>query len=273
VIGGAGVVRGYLHRPELTAERFIPHPFRGTGAGTVYRTGDLARYRPDGTIEFLGRLDHQVKVRGYRIELGEIEAALQGIPEVREAVAVAREDTPGDLRLVAYVIPTRPNGLKAAGLSEHLRERLPEYMVPGHFVLLDGFPLTPNGKLDRRALPAPELVLTVQSAAPFEPPSSDLEETIATVWREVLKLPRVGTRDNFFDLGGHSLLAVQAHRLLREVLQRDLSITDIFRFPTIQSLSSYLSEGSDGAAAQQGIDRAEGRRAALKQRRQPRQGA
>jgi natural product biosynthesis luciferase-like monooxygenase protein len=272
IIGGKGVVRGYLHRPELTAERFIPHPFKGAAGGKVYRTGDLAQFRPDGTVEFLGRLDHQVKVRGYRIELGEIEAALLGHLGVREAVVVAREDIPGDLRLVAYFVAAGREAPPTAELKEHLRGRLPDYMVPAHFVTLAALPQTPNGKVDRKALPAPDAGHTPVVAEAFVPPAGDTEQTIAGIWKEVLNLPQVGTRDNFFDLGGHSLLAVQVHRRLRAALEKDLSITDIFRFPTIQSLSTYLGQnGADGAAAQQGKDRAEGRRAAM-QRRQMRPG-
>lgn len=267
VIGGKGVVRGYLHRPELTAERFVAHPFRGASGGRVYRTGDLARHRADGTLEFLGRLDHQVKVRGYRIELGEIEASLLTHPGVRETVVVAREDTPGDVRLVAYLVPAGKEAAAAGDLREHLRSRLPDYMVPAHFVNLDALPQTPNGKIDRKALPAPEAGHAPVVAQIFVAPASDLEEQIAAIWKDVLKLPQVGARDNFFDLGGHSLLAVQAHRKLRDALARDLSITDIFRFPTIQSLSAYLSQdGEDDAGAQAGKARAQGRRAAMQRR-------
>jgi len=268
VIGGKGVVRGYLHRPELTAERFVTHPFQGVAGGRVYRTGDLARHRDDGTLEFLGRFDHQVKVRGYRIELGEIEATLLTHAGVRETVVVAREDTPGDLRLVAYLVPVdREAPPPADELREHLRTRLPDYMVPAHFVRLDALPQTPNGKVDRKALPAPETTTITVAAAAFVAPAGDLEEKIAAIWKDVLKLPQVGVRDNFFDLGGHSLLAVQAHRQLKAALARDLSITDIFRFPTIQSLSAYLGqEGDDDAAAQAGQARAQGRRAAMQRR-------
>ena len=268
VIGGKGVVRGYLHRPELTAERFLPHPFHGAAGGRVYRTGDLARLRPDGTVEFLGRLDHQVKVRGYRIELGEIEAALLASPAVREAVVMAREDVPGDLRLVAYLVPAAGQPINAAELREQLREKLPDFMLPAHFVAIDAMPQTPNGKIDRKGLPAPDVAQAPAAEAAFVAPTSDLEETIAKVWKDVLKLPQVGTRDNFFDLGGHSLLAVQTHRRLKEVLQRELSIIDIFRFPTIHSLSVYLGQdGQDDAAAQAGKVRAQGRRAAMQRRR------
>ena len=267
VIGGKGVVRGYLHREELSAEKFVPHPFQGASGGRVYRTGDLARLRADGMVEFLGRLDHQVKVRGYRIELGEIEAALLCSVAVHEAVVVAREDVPGDMRLVAYLVAGRGQTINVADLRETLRERLPEFMVPAHFVVVAAMPQTPNGKTDRKALPAPDVAQAPAAEAAFVAPTGDVEETIAGIWRDVLKLPKVGTRDNFFDLGGHSLLAVQTHRRLKEVLQRDLSITDIFRFPTIQSLSAYLNkDGADDAAAQTGLARAQGRRAAMQRR-------
>ncbi|WP_295640446.1 MupA/Atu3671 family FMN-dependent luciferase-like monooxygenase [uncultured Methylibium sp.] len=266
VIGGAGVVRGYLHRAELTAERFVPHPFQGAAGGRVYRTGDLARLRADGTVEFLGRLDHQVKVRGYRIELGEIESALLGHEAVREAVVVAREDVPGDTRLVAYLVAAG-EAPGASALREHLREHLPDFMLPAHFVVLPALPQTPNGKIDRKALPAPDVARAPVAEVAYSAPAGDLEETIASIWKDVLKLPQVGTRDNFFDLGGHSLLAVQTHRRLKEALQRELSITDIFRFPTIQSLSQYLGgEGEEDAAAQAGKARAQGRRAAMQRR-------
>jgi natural product biosynthesis luciferase-like monooxygenase protein len=266
-IGGEGVVRGYFQRPELTAERFVPDTIRGTGR--FYRTGDLARWRDDGVLEFLGRLDHQVKVRGYRIELGEIEAALAEQQGVAQAVVMAREDQPGDTRLVAYLVANSGAQLDGAALREALRARLPDFMLPSAFVMLDEFPHTPNGKIDRKALPAPDAVAATAATAEFVAPTSDLESQIAEVWKDVLKLATVGTRDNFFDLGGHSLLAVQAHRRLKDALQRDLSITDIFRFPTIQSLATYLTEGSQGGA-QQGSDRAQGRRAAMQRRQQQR---
>jgi acyl carrier protein len=270
-IGGAGVVRGYFQRPELTAERFVPDTVRGDG-GRLYRTGDLARWRADGVLEFLGRLDHQVKVRGYRIELGEIEAALAEQVGVAQAVVLVREDQPGDARLVAYLVAHAGASPDGAALREALRERLPEFMLPQVFVQLDEFPHTPNGKIDRKALPAPERSAAPAAAgAAYVAPAGDLENQIATVWKDVLRLDQVGTGDNFFDLGGHSLLAVQAHRRLREALQRDLSITDIFRFPTIQSLAAYLADGSQGGA-QQGTDRAQGRRAAMQRRQQQRAG-
>ena len=245
LIGGAGVARGYLGRPGLTAERFIPDRF-DDGGGRLYRTGDLVRWRADGVLEFLGRLDHQVKIRGFRIELGEIESRLRAATGIRDAVVIAREDVPGDKRLVAYVTAATGAVLSPAALRDALRVELPEHMIPSHIVVLAALPLTPNAKVDRKALPAPEQV-TAPSEVPFVPPSNDVEETIAGVWREVLNIPRVGTAENFFDLGGHSLLAIQAHRRLKEALQRTVTVTDIFRFPTIRALARHLED--DGAVA------------------------
>jgi acyl carrier protein len=269
-IGGAGVVRGYFERPALTAERFVADTI--TRHGRLYRTGDLARWRDDGVLEFLGRLDHQVKVRGHRIELGEIEATLSEQAGVAQSVVIAREDAPGDMRLVAYLVAKPGAALDGAALREALRDQLPDAMLPQAFVVLNEFPHTPNGKIDRKALPPPEAAAVPAPATLFVAPADDLEGRIAEVWKDVLKLPQVGTRDNFFDLGGHSLLAVQAHRRLKETLQRDLSITDIFRFPTIQSLAAHLADGSPDSA-QQGSDRAQGRRAAMQRRQQQRSGA
>jgi natural product biosynthesis luciferase-like monooxygenase protein len=268
VIAGAGVVRGYLHREALTAERFVTLPATGgQPARRAYRTGDLVRLADHGELQFLGRLDHQVKLRGYRIELGEIEAALLAHPSVREAVVVAREDTPGDVRLAGYVTP-QPGAERPADapLREHLRQRLPDYMVPSHLLVLPALPQTPNGKVDRKALPAPAQLQPAAPAQAYLAPASALEQQVAEVWREVLKLPQVGMRDNFFDLGGHSLLAVQAHRLLRDRLQQPLSITDLFRFPTIASLVAYLGQADAPAAAQKGSDRAAARRAVMQRR-------
>lgn len=269
LIGGAGVARGYLGRPELTAERFIPDPFDDPG-GRLYRTGDLARWRADGVLEFLGRLDHQVKIRGFRIELGEIESRLRAATGVREAVVVAREDVPGDKRLVAYVTAGAGTVLSPAALRGALREELPEHMIPSHIVVLTALPLTPNAKVDRKALPAPEQV-TAASEVPFVPPSSEVEETIASVWREVLNIPRVGTAENFFDLGGHSLLAIQAHRRLKEALQRPVTVTDIFRFPTIRALADHLgNDRSASTLAAATAARAQSRKAAASRRLQAR---
>ncbi len=263
VIGGRGVVRGYFHRPELTAERFISHPFR-TGE-RAYRTGDLARRNADGTLEFLGRLDHQVKIRGYRIELGEIEAVLAAFPGVEQAVVVAREDAPGDVRLVGYYTGTVTS---PADLRAHLQMRLPDFMVPAHLVQLSALPKTPNGKIARNALPRHVTEIVPAPGEAFVEPADGVEAQIAAIWREVLKLSRVGKRDNFFDLGGHSLLAVQVHRRLRASFAQPVSITDIFRFPTIEALSAHLGgAGDDDVAVRQGEARAQNRRVALQRRR------
>lgn len=267
VIGGEGVVRGYLHRPELTMERFISHPFRNDAR--AYRTGDLARQRPDGMLEFLGRLDHQVKIRGYRIELGEIEAVLSSHPGVEQAIVSAREDTPGDVRLVGYYVPAGVSCPPRDVLRDLMRAHLPEFMVPSTLMEMRALPRTPNGKVDRKALPAPKSNGIASSTAVHIAPSDALEKKVAAIWREVLKLDIVGTHDNFFDIGGHSLLAVQVHRHLRTAFDRPLALTDIFRFPTIHMLSAHLSDGDEGdaAAVSQGQVRAAGRRAALIRRR------
>jgi natural product biosynthesis luciferase-like monooxygenase protein len=270
LIGGEGVVRGYLNRAELTDERFIPDPFSDRPGARLYRTGDLARWNEDGTIDFLGRMDHQVKIRGYRIELGEIETRLGQQEGVGECVVVAREDTPGDIRLVAYMVPEK-DPLSDEELRESLREHLPDFMVPSLFVELDRFPQTPNGKIDRKALPAPDQVQRNRVHTEYKAPESELEQQITEVWKEVLYLETVGTNDNFFDLGGHSLLVVQAHRKLREVCEQTISLTDLYRFPTIAGLADYLSTGGDAAVqAKQSQDRGAKRRAALTSRRRKR---
>jgi amino acid adenylation domain-containing protein len=205
-IGGAGVARGYLNRPALTAERFLPDPFASDPGARMYRTGDLGRWLPDGNIEFLGRNDFQVKIRGFRIELGEIESRLAEHNGIREAVVIAREDQPGDQRLVAYYVPlpSRPEVPQPEALRAHLSRSLPEYMVPSAYVCLDALPLTPNGKIDRKALPTPDAC----AARSYEPPEGETEIVMSRIWGDVLGLDRVGRYDNFFELGGHSLLAV-----------------------------------------------------------------
>ncbi|HSF40969.1 MAG TPA: amino acid adenylation domain-containing protein [Thermoanaerobaculia bacterium] len=247
LLGGQGVARGYLARPDLTAERFVPNPFGGAGS-RLYRTGDLARFRPDGDLEYLGRLDHQVKVRGFRIELGEIESALGRHPAVAQAVVSAVAGREGEARLAAYLVPREGVAPGAAELRAFLRERLPEPMVPSAFVVLTSLPLTPNGKIDRQALPAPEPPEAVRAA--YEPPGSGLERTIAEVWRGLLGLERVGLHDNFFDLGGHSLLMARVQSELRKRLERPLGMVELFSHPTVGSLARYLSQGEDTAAAQ-----------------------
>ncbi len=242
-IGGAGVARGYLNRPELTAERFLADPFSAKPGARMYRTGDLGRYRADGAIEFRGRNDFQVKMRGFRIELGEIEVRLTECPDVRAAVVLARELDDGDKQLVAYLTAQDGADLDLDRIRADLQASLPEYMVPAAFVRLDGLPLTPNGKLDRQALPAPDDASYVRGQ--FEAPRGAVEETVAGIWAQVLKLERVGRQDDFFDLGGNSLLAVRVMARLRaEGLQVDVS--DLFGGTTLAALAAK----TEGAGAQ-----------------------
>ncbi|MEA2604526.1 MAG: hypothetical protein QOF89_5518, partial [Acidobacteriota bacterium] len=275
-IGGVQVGRGYLNRPELTAESFIPDPFAGVPGARLYKTGDLARHLPDGAVEFLGRLDHQVKIRGFRIELGEIEAALAAHPDVREAVVVARERAAGgalgDWRLTAYVVGR--GGVELAPEAEELRgflrSRLPAHMVPWAFVVLPALPLNANGKIDRRALPDPERSAW-GAAAGIEEPQSEMERTIAAIWRELLRLDPVGIDDNFFDSGGHSLLAVRVHNQLRRLAGREFPLVALFEHPTIRALARYLEAGEAGEASPasrlRGQDRGAKRREAAGRRR------
>jgi amino acid adenylation domain-containing protein len=240
-IGGAGLARGYLNRPELTAERFVPNPFSACEGERLYRSGDKARFREDGALEYLGRIDFQVKVRGYRIELGEIEAALQQYQSVQQAVVVAYEDHSPEKRLVAYVVKkASQEDLRLSGLRSHLEELLPAYMVPAAFIELVELPLTPNGKIDRKALPNPGTQDRVSETV-FIAPQNELEKAVAAIWQELLHVDNVSVFDNFFDLGGHSLLVIQVHAALRQMNQ-PVSITDLFKFPTIASLAQHLSQ-------------------------------
>jgi amino acid adenylation domain-containing protein len=242
-IGGDGLARGYLNRRELTAERFVPDPFRKQPGARMYRTGDIGRFQSDGTIQCLGRVDHQVKIRGFRIELGEIEMALAKAPGISQAVVVARPDGSGEQRLVAYVIAQPGSQADAAMLRTQLSMQLPEYMVPSVFVPLDAFPLTPNGKVDRKALPSPDGQQLAISTN-YVSPASNKECVIAEVWQEVLKVEKVGLNDNFFDLGGHSLLLVQVQSRLRKRLNRDIMLIDLFQRPTVGSLAEFLENDS-----------------------------
>jgi amino acid adenylation domain-containing protein len=234
-IGGVSLARGYLNRPELTAEKFIPDPFSAEPGARMYKTGDLARYRPDGNIEFLGRADHQVKIRGFRIELGEIEAALGQHPAVREAVVLAREDVPGEKRLVAYVVAE----CTADEMRHFLKDKLPDHMVPAVFVLLDTLPLLSNGKIDRRALLAPDRSRPELEKS-FVAPRDDLELQLAHIWEEILGIRPIGVRDNFFELGGHSLLAIRLFALIEKRMGKKLPLTAVFQGATVEHLADVL---------------------------------
>ncbi|HEY0078606.1 MAG TPA: amino acid adenylation domain-containing protein, partial [Pyrinomonadaceae bacterium] len=236
-LGGLCVARGYWNRPDLTAERFIPDPFSREPGARLYRTGDLTRHLPDGRIEYLGRLDHQVKIRGLRIELEEIEATLGAHRGVRECVVMAREDAPGDKRLVAYIVAQQESSLNVAELRRYLREQLPDYMIPSAFVLLDKLPLTPSGKADRKALPAPR---ATSASEGYLAPRTAVEEMVSGIWSEVLKVERVGVRDNFFELGGHSLLATQVVSRLRDAFGVELPLSRFFESPVVAELSSFV---------------------------------
>jgi len=241
LIGGLGVTRGYLNRPELTQERFIPNPFSQNPTDRLYRTGDLVRYRMDGNVEFLGRIDFQVKVRGYRIELGEIETILSRHEAVREAVIVVREDLPGDKRLVAYIIPQPGKQPANAELREYLLGQLPEYMVPSNFVMLEAFPLTPNNKVDRKALPAPT---TVQGneAIGHTAAQNQIEQTLMTIWQNLLQVSEINTGDNFFSLGGNSLIAVSLMGTIRSSFNVDLPLINLFQFPTVGGMARQIEQ-------------------------------
>jgi thioesterase domain-containing protein len=242
-IGGAGVARGYLGRPELTAERFLRDPFAGDAQARMYRTGDLGRWREDGTLEYLGRNDSQIKLRGFRIELGEIEARLAQQGCVREAAVIAREDSPGDKRLVAYVVAHAVDAVDPAQLRAGLAAHLPEYMLPSAFVALDALPLTPNGKLDRKALPAPDGQGLALSR--YEPPQGEVECAIAALWSELLGVERVGRHDNFFDLGGYSLMVFQVIEGLKQK-GYEVALQDVLLAQQLSTLAALIGKPRDG---------------------------
>jgi amino acid adenylation domain-containing protein len=249
-IGGVGLARGYLNRPALTAQRFIANPF-GVPGSRLYRTGDLVRYRADGKLEFLGRIDHQVKIRGFRIELGEIEAALRKHPQVRQAAVIDRQDASGQKRLVGYVVPSSSMAVSTSELREQLKSTLPEYMIPAAIVLLEHIPLTTNGKLDRHALPEPDI--QARSHTGYVEPRTENEKALAQIWAHVLALPQVGVRDNFFELGGHSLMLMLVLKSIKARFGKDLRIVDFFKYPTISELARHLD--GDAAPEQSKLER------------------
>ncbi len=266
-IGGVAPGRGYLKRPDLTADKFIPDAFSENGGERLYKTGDLARYRSDGAIEFLGRLDHQVKISGMRMELGEVEAAVCQHTAVREAVILPYEISSGNKSLVAYVVSKQEPLPTGDELRNYLRQRLPEYMVPAAFVVLTELPLLSNGKLNRRALPNPEEFFA-QSEEVYIAPESDLEQTIAAIWQQAFDVERVSIHSNFFDLGGNSLMLARVHTKLRAALQRDIKIVELFKHSTIHSLAKHLSE-TDSASilTDHGREQADLRKKMMKRRR------
>jgi iturin family lipopeptide synthetase A len=264
-IGGVGLAKGYLNRPELTAERFIPNPFSQDPESRLYKTGDSARYLSDGNIEFLCRLDQQVKIRGFRIELGEIETILSQHPDVKQAVVIAREDVPGNKRLVSYIV--LKSATNAAELREYLKQKLPEYKVPSAYVVLDKIPLTPNGKVNRHELPVPEI--SQEMSANFVMPRNEIEKRIAKICQKALNLEKVGIYDNFFELGGNSLLLVEVHRELQEMFGDKLSILDMFKYPSVYGLAQYLNQQpSPDSSKQKLVQRGSERQAAMKLQQQ-----
>ncbi len=258
-IGGIAVGRGYHRRPALTAERFLPDPFSPHPGARMYRTGDLARYLPDGSIEFLGRVDFQVKVRGFRIELEEIEAHLLDHPHIQQAAVVAHATAAGETRLVGYVVPHKGKTIDPPQVRQFLKERLPDYMVPPLILVLEALPLTPSGKVDRKALPAAE---SLQKERPkFVAPTSGVEQQVAELWKEILQVDAVGVNDNFFDLGGHSLNVIQLQTRVKEVFHRDIAVVDLFKYPTVSAFAKFLSDGHDSVVKSE-----EARQRAAKQR-------
>ncbi|HLH60440.1 MAG TPA: non-ribosomal peptide synthetase [Ktedonobacteraceae bacterium] len=245
--GGDGLARGYFNRPELTASRFVPDPFTGKPGARLYRTGDIARYLDDGNIEYLGRLDHQVKLRGVRVELGEIESVLGQHPAIRQVVVVAREDAPSDKRLLAYVVSHEKQSASPDELQKHMLERLPDYMVPSAFVFLEQLPLTPNGKLDRQALPVPVLARPALSSD-FLAARTPIEEAIAAIWSQALGIEQIGVHDNFFELGGHSLLAMQILSRLQADFSIELPVHRFLEAPTVAQLAEMLQQGQNNGS-------------------------
>jgi acyl carrier protein len=246
-IAGAGVARAYLNRPNLTQERFTPDPYSAIG-GRLYKSGDLARFRPDGNIEFLGRIDDQVKLRGFRIELGEVEAALLSHPAVRGAAATVIGSNTADRRLVGYIVPAGDHAPESSQLREFLADQLPDYFIPSTFVTLGELPVTPNGKIDRKSLPAPNPTGSRKTGGQTLP-RSDTERAITDIWRRVLATDSIGVHDNFFDIGGHSLLLAEVQVQLEQKFQRKISMIDLMQFPNVASLAAQLNHDAKDLAA------------------------
>ncbi|MBE7384657.1 MAG: amino acid adenylation domain-containing protein [Leptolyngbya sp. SIO1E4] len=270
-IGGKGLARGYLNRPELTAQKFVANPFSNEPGNCLYKTGDLCCYLPDGNVKFLGRIDHQVKVRGFRIELEEIEAALLQYPEINEALVIVREDHPDDKRIVAYLVCNQEQIPTVNQLQNFLKKKLPNYMIPSAFVVLDTIPLTPNGKVDRGILPPPESRPQLEEA--YVMPQTEVEKFIATVWKEMLQIEKVGINDNFFSIGGNSLLLIKIQAKLNEVFRKELLIIEFFKYPTIKELAQYITNKSDfekteSASSELIYDRAYRQKEAIKRHKQ-----
>jgi hypothetical protein len=247
-VGGTGLARGYLNRAALTAERFLPNPFSKSPGARLYKSGDLARFLPNGDIEYLGRIDQQVKVRGFRIELGEIEAALAEHEAVRECTVVASADANGETKLLAYLVAGRQQPAPSVtALREFLHEKLPEYMIPASFIVLDAMPLTPNGKIDRRALPAPDQSRP-QLGKEFVAPRTAVEETVASIWEELLDVRPIGVRDDFFSLGGHSLLAVRLMARIEASFGQHLPLASLFQGATVDGAKQAHANNVAGAS-------------------------
>ncbi|MBN2442196.1 MAG: amino acid adenylation domain-containing protein [Spirochaetales bacterium] len=252
-IGGYGVGKGYLNRPELTKEVFIPDPFSGNTGSRLYRTGDMVRWLPDGKVEYIGRIDNQVKVRGYRIELGEIESVLGEYPGILELVVIVREDIHQDKRIVAYLV-AKEEPVPAETLTNYCSKKLPGYMIPSVFIWLETMPFTPNGKIDRKSLPAPSTNRPELNTT-FIVPKTEMEKQIAGIWQDALKIDSVGINDNFFNLGGHSLLLAEVHIRIQEILNREFSMIELFQYPTISSFVNYLNNNQDEDNSEQQIER------------------
>ncbi|MWV42002.1 amino acid adenylation domain-containing protein, partial [Paenibacillus sp. HJL G12] len=273
-VGGIGVGRGYINNPQKTTEVFLSNPFHTSSEARLYKTGDLVRYLEDGNLEFLGRIDHQVKIRGHRIEIGEIETALARIPAIRESVVVAMENDDQEKYLVGYVVPYSEMAVSVKELRSDLKRHLPDYCIPSQFIVLDALPLTPNGKLDRKKLPRPDQCQE-QREEPIHLPENKLQQTIADVWQAVLKKDRIGIEDNFFEIGGDSLRLMQVHSRLQQELDCEIAIADLFKYPTVKSLTMLLQDAEEQDKRNQEelteiMERAEQRKEMMKKRKQAR---